>query len=1817
MSNYYLSPILIYLLQTLFTICSGSAGNPDTDYRFPIGQEISYKSNSNYVLTLETDSQVQVDSESMHLKFRTRQKENSVIALGRTNEHSFKIELSDGRLVFHFTDDSDLSISSYSLPSNHLNDGEWHRLIVKRSKSKFEVSIDGLKYSEISFNKPLIENVFAGSRITLGFENDLHRMIKYDGEISEVIISINNIPLRIKELPISYNDIYNEANYPEQSNGIDKVIIRVDMAPGSSVYLRPHDPPLTLLYNDEKHVDSFGVSFRTSTDGIIASLIGAKSKNLIGLEIVDKRLFLIVQNDNALLKTPQRKELGITDYNAEYTVHLRNDRQGDLGVISAWLTSNRQSPVSFKVTDPFLIDRISFGGSETNSHDSTVFINSVPISGCIKKPYLNLFTLNLKPLLGTGRSDCSDKFYRFNSGVEFKRRLIDHVEAITFRYGDRPLPFTYAESDRKKFKSLEIDFATVETSGIIASLHDNKDNFIAIFISNGLLYMIIDDKNIEQQSFKISDKLVNDGQYHRIRVVNSISAKEHDYAELDSQQTRFPKPLSDEFYLTTVYFAAADFWAKDHYSLASVGNFFGCMKNILFNGEYIIRYDHVLDKSRINAGCQPVASTPLPSITYLKPDISFSCKKQNDAVNIKLSNSEEFNSLKIPLNTFIVNGVIATLSSTFDQKSIVLYVQSGGLNLAYLDNAGKELHLTTGKIINDGDQHSILLKREPIPGRIILSINDQTYNVDIPIGSSPLFFDKLTIGGSGKTLRFMPDKHSGAYQGCFQHIEYNKASVVPNNVISEVRRKCSVIGKSVCDVENQFCKSNQQYGHVEQTLNLGRSVSNQNFCPSMRCSIFCQANDESEVSFQRSFHASLQQEIFIVFRTNDHSSQLFKTEGVTDVVMSLFLKDKYLFLNIESNGRTITLEFPKQIISDANHHVAIIRRNQNQVNLTIDDHKTVHSVKSMLKKKLTFDKHYICSGQYQGFIEDIIFNVDSSKVSLLDEIVNKPTLARIGPGAAWENRHSLRQREKRMAPCTTLNCDRGEIECQVKQTEINYKVSSTTKVCTCVDPASRARELYCEAREDPCARIDCIHGTCIVDSGRAVCQCISGYTGDRCEQQVDPCVHSPCQNDGTCYPQGISSFICICTTQFTGRFCESPTQKDPCHNIQCQNGGYCHNGQCQCSEDFTGQLCERPLDLCRHISCQNGGHCLQGSCRCPTSFSGTYCEVTDPCHNIQCQNGGYCHNGQCQCSEDFTGQLCERPLDLCRHISCQNGGHCLQGSCRCPTSFSGTYCEVTDPCHNIQCQNGGYCHNGQCQCSEDFTGQLCERPLDLCRHISCQNGGHCLQGSCRCPTSFSGTYCEVTDKCHRIKCLHGGACQEGQCKCPENRMGTFCEFENKCYQIECLHGGTCNEGQCKCPENRIGTYCELEDLCYSISCLNGQCHEGKCICGEGFAGSECEKAIDTCLSVQCRHGQCIDGACLCDSGYEGKYCDIIAVIPPAWSSRDPLQGGLIEYGRVPRTRGKHLGAIFAIVSGLALGALAGAFAARKCAEGACVPASSAVTTIPVTTDAASSDHIATMIDRTVPTLFTATNAAAINTRGSSHLRTEDEQMLLPNITDRSNAAASGIGAGQTERVETIHERTIERDYGKGSGSAYGAAFPAVFGPVFAAPFQQHTTDFYTAWPTEQTERLVEAQMFDDSRDVTSGASFAYQPPPIGDFGYGPSGHVSHQISYNDAESWDTSGQVTGIGAPIGSGTNNLQMNAMAGGVAGVDYELSNINTLTMTPNGKYAIVGQSQGPPQIWDAQVRSYIYPLRYSILNLYCKIITYCKQILSTSIC
>lgn len=88
------------------------------------------------------------------------------------------------------------------------------------------------------------------------------------------------------------------------------------------------------------------------------------------------------------------------------------------------------------------------------------------------------------------------------------------------------------------------------------------------------------------------------------------------------------------------------------------------------------------------------------------------------------------------------------------------------------------------------------------------------------------------------------------------------------------------------------------------------------------------------------------------------------------------------------------------------------------------------------------------------------------------------------------------------------------------------------------------------------------------------------------------------------------------------------------------------------------------------------------------------------------------------------------------------------------------------------------------------------------------------------------------------------------------------------------------------------------------------------------------------------------------------------------------------------------------------------------------------------------------------------------------------------------------------------------------------------------------------------------------------AMIDYHPPPVADFGYCCGGLTeAYGSTY---ETWD------GISCSGCAGCTGGHVEVGYGG----DHELSNINSISMTPNGKYTIIGQSQGAPQIWDALV-------------------------------
>lgn len=56
----------------------------------------------------------------------------------------------------------------------------------------------------------------------------------------------------------------------------------------------------------------------------------------------------------------------------------------------------------------------------------------------------------------------------------------------------------------------------------------------------------------------------------------------------------------------------------------------------------------------------------------------------------------------------------------------------------------------------------------------------------------------------------------------------------------------------------------------------------------------------------------------------------------------------------------------------------------------------------------------------------------------------------------------------------------------------------------------------------------CEHGgSCVNTPGSFICDCALGFTGPRCEMNINECASHPCLNDGTCLDE-IGRFRCIC-----------------------------------------------------------------------------------------------------------------------------------------------------------------------------------------------------------------------------------------------------------------------------------------------------------------------------------------------------------------------------------------------------------------------------------------------------------------------------------------------------------------------------------------------------------------------------------------------------------------------------------------------------------------------------------------------------------------
>ncbi|XP_073992974.1 sushi, von Willebrand factor type A, EGF and pentraxin domain-containing protein uif isoform X1 [Rhodnius prolixus] len=469
-------------------------------------------------------------------------------------------------------------------------------------------------------------------------------------------------------------------------------------------------------------------------------------------------------------------------------------------------------------------------------------------------------------------------------------------------------------------------------------------------------------------------------------------------------------------------------------------------------------------------------------------------------------------------------------------------------------------------------------------------------------------------------------------------------------------------------------------------------------------------------------------------------------------------------------------------------------------------------------------------------------------------------------------------------------------------------------------PGAAARE---DCQPVQCSENSCLHGGLCVPMGHSIqCFCPAGFSGRRCEIDIDECASSPCFNGGSCkdLPQG---YRCHCKPGYTGINCQE--ERSDCRNDTCPERAMCKdepgisNFTCLCRSGYTGPNCDVTINPCTANGnpCKNDATCtalLQGryKCECLPGWEGQHCEINiDDCAEMPCLLNANCtdlvDDFKCDCPPGFTGKRCQEKVNLCTPSPCQNGvcvDKLFKHECICFPGWTGPACELNiDDCASNPCDNDGQCSdlvNGfSCSCEPGYTGKRCQHFVDDCSSSPCQNGGTChdtLDGfKCRCRPGFVGLQCEAEiDECQTDPCSTEGTerCLDLDnkfvCKCHAGYTGELCEVNiNDCSSSPCLNGGVCRDGigtfNCECPPGWTGQRCQ-QDV---GSCSNGPCQNDAncidlfldffCVCPSGTDGKQCETAPERCVGSPCMHGgKCQDYGsglnCTCPQDYRGIGC---------------------------------------------------------------------------------------------------------------------------------------------------------------------------------------------------------------------------------------------------------------------------------------------------------------------------------------------------------
>jgi hypothetical protein len=159
---------------------------------------------------------------------------------------------------------------------------------------------------------------------------------------------------------------------------------------------------------------------------------------------------------------------------------------------------------------------------------------------------------------------------------------------------------------------------------------------------------------------------------------------------------------------------------------------------------------------------------------------------------------------------------------------------------------------------------------------------------------------------------------------------------------------------------------------------------------------------------------------------------------------------------------------------------------------------------------------------------------------------------------------------------------------------------------------------------------------------------------------VVACQPSPCRNGGSCFQFNSTIYICVCSSPYSGKHCETVSCKSLQMNRQrtCSTIVICKQQQHVVHRfvQMVAHVCQYPVKQVGNVDVQQDSLANDVNKQSTVSFSRRHvwftitilfmsCLVQGKCASQPCTNGGTCFEGpftyDCKCSMPYRGTRCE------------------------------------------------------------------------------------------------------------------------------------------------------------------------------------------------------------------------------------------------------------------------------------------------------------------------------------------------------------------------------------------------------------------------------------------------------------------------------------------------------------------------------------------------------------------------------------------------